>query len=164
MRIDVRGSEALKDMVLAINQSGRDVQRVIRTYTKSELTRPWLEAINQRASTTLERRVISATSVVSVSNQNVRIQSAGKGRKLSGGLNPKTDYAAIEFGANRGKQTSYNRKGHRVTRRTAVQLRPRNAKGYVFYPAASEMIPRLARLWVQTVVKLYGDIFDGKRG
>lgn len=163
MRIDVRGSDALKDMVLAINQSGRDVQRVIRLYTKSELTRPWLEAINKRASTALERRVISSTATVSVSNQNVRIQSAAKGRKLSGGLNPKTEFPAVEFGANRNKVTSYTRKGHRVKRRTAVQMRPRNKSGYVFYPAASEMIPRLARLWVQTVVKVYGDIFDGRK-
>lgn len=162
MRIDVRGSDALQDIVLAINQSDREVQRVIRTYTKSELTRPWLEAINQRASTTLERRVISATATVSVSNQNVRIQAAAKGRKLSGGLDPKTDFPAVEFGANRGKTTTYTRKGSRVKRHTARQMRPRKKGGYVFYPAAGEMIPRLARLWVQTVVKVYGDIFDGK--
>lgn len=162
MRIDVRGSDALRDMVLAINQSGREVQRVIRVYTKAELTRPWLESINRRASTQLERRVIAGTATVSVSNQNVRIQSAAKGRRLSGGLNPKVEFPAVEFGADRNKVTSYTRKGSRVKRHTARQMRPRNKSGYVFYPAAKEMIPRLARLWVQTVVKLYGDIFDGK--
>ena len=36
-----------------------------------------------------------------MSNQNVRIQAANKGRRLSGGLDPKTDYPAVEFGANR---------------------------------------------------------------
>jgi hypothetical protein len=161
MRIDVRGSDALRDVVLAINQSDRDVQRAIRTYTKAELTRPWLEAINKEATTSVERRVIAATATVSVSNQNIRIQSAAKGRKLSGGLQPKIDYAPVEFGSGRHK-TTYTRKGHKVTRTTGTQFKQPNRRGYVFYPAAARMIPRLASLWVQTVVKTYADIFDGK--
>lgn len=162
MRIDVRGSSELQTMVLAINRSQLEVQRAIRTFTKARITRPWLDEINERAATTLERRVISATATVAVSNQNIRIQSASKGRTMSGGLNPKTDYAAVEFGGAREKQVRYSRQGKRVTRHTARQLRARNTKGYVFYPAATKMIPRLASLWVQTVVKTYADIFDGK--
>jgi hypothetical protein len=106
--------------------------------------------------------VISATATIAVSDQNIRIQSAAKGRKLKGGLDPKVDYPAIEFGANREKVVTYTRKGHKVKRHTARQLQGRTASGKVFYPAASEMIPRLAKLWVQSVVKIYGDIFDGK--
>jgi hypothetical protein len=49
-----------------------------------------------------------------------------------------------------------------VTRNTTAQFKPRNRSGYVFYPAAKEMIPRLASLWVQTVVKTFADIFEGK--
>lgn len=161
MRIDVRGDDELRNVVRAINQSDREVQRAIRTFTKAELTRPWLEAINQEASTAVERRVISATATVAVSNQNIRIQSAAKGRKLSGGLQPKVDYAPVEFGSGRHK-TTYSRKGHWVTRTTGTQFKQPNRKGYVFYPAAERMIPRLASLWVQTVVKTFADIFDGK--
>jgi CRISPR/Cas system endoribonuclease Cas6 (RAMP superfamily) len=140
----------------------RDVQRVVRAYAKSEMVRPWLSEITSRASSTLEHRVISSTSTVAVSNQNVRVQAAAKGRRLSGGLDPKTDYPAVEFGANRGKRKTYTRKGHRVTRRTAVQLKPRRKSGYVFWPAAEEMIPRLAALWVQSIVKGIANVFDGK--
>lgn len=153
-------------MYLAINRSETYVRRAIRTFIKGELTQPWLNAINDRASTTLERRVISSTSTLTVSDQNVRIQSAAKGRTLRGGLNPKADYPAVEFGANRSKVATYRRGGRRasnsVTRHTARQLRPRNTRGYVFYPAAEAMIPRLASLIVQTVVKGYANIFDGK--
>jgi hypothetical protein len=49
-----------------------------------------------------------------------------------------------------------------VTRNTHAQFRGPRRKGYVFYPAAQEMIPRLASLWVQTVVKMTGDMFRGK--
>lgn len=161
MRIDARGSQELQDIVLAINRSDRDVQRVIRTYAKAELTRPWLEGIASRSNTTLERRVLAATATISVSNQNVRIQAAAKGRSLSGGLQPKVDYPGVEFGANRAKKKTYTRKGRRVTRRTAVQM-PARRKAGPFYRTAEAMIPRLARLWVQSVVKGYSNIFEGK--
>lgn len=149
-------------MILAINQSDREVRSAIRAFTKSELTRPWLEAINDRASSTLERRVISATSTIAVSDQNVRVQAASKGRRLSGGLQPKVDYPPVEFGAKQRK-TTYTRKGHRVTRNTTAQFKGRRPSGYVFFPAAREMVPRLASLWVQTVVKVYADIFEGRK-
>lgn len=162
MRIDIRGSRELQDVAIALKAMDRDVRRVIRTYTKAELTQPWLQSINQHASTPVEKRVIAGTATVAVSDQNIKISAAAKGRRLSGGMNPKTDYAAVEFGASREKKTRYVRKGHQVERRTARQMKPRNQRGYVFYPAATEMIPRLARLWVQTVVKLTADIFEGK--
>jgi hypothetical protein len=162
VRIDIRGSQELQDVALAIQSSDREVRSAIRTFTKARLTRPWLEAINKQASTALERRVIAATATVSVSDQNIRIQSAAKGRKLSGGLQPKVDYAPVEFGSGVHK-TTYARNGHRVTRKTGTQFKRPNRSGFVFYPAAAQMIPRLASLWVQTVVKTYADIFDGKR-
>lgn len=161
MRIDVRGSDELRDIVLAISQSDRDVQRAIRVHTKAQLAPAWGKEVVSQSSTRLENRVLAATTVVSVSNQNIRIQSASKGRKLSGGLIPKADYHPVEFGANDTKVT-YKRRGHTVTRNTRAQFKPHNRKGYVFYPAARRMIPRLASLWVQTVVKTYADIFDQK--
>jgi hypothetical protein len=161
MRLDINGSQELQDIARAIAASDAEVRKAIRVFTKAELTRPWLEAINSEASTTLERRVISSTATIAVSDVNIRIQSAAKGRRLKGGLNPKEDYAPVEFGAH-PKMTTYTRKGHKVTRNTHAQFKPQNRKGYVFYPAARKMIPRLASLWVQTVVKTYALIFDGK--
>jgi hypothetical protein len=68
----------------------------------------------------------------------------------------------VEFGAAH-KKVTYTRDGHRVTRNTTAQFKGRRRAGYVFYPAAKKMIPRLASLWVQTVVKTYADIFEGRR-
>ena len=162
MRVDARGSRELRDIAIAMQQLDTPVRRVIRLYTKSEPIRPWLDAINRRVTTVLERRVISATSTITTSDQNIRVQSAAKGRRLSQGLNPKTEYPAIEFGGNRESVTTYQRKGHTVRRHASRQLRARNSNGYVFYPAAREMFPRLASLWAQTIVRLIGDLFDGK--
>lgn len=162
MRIDVRGSKELQDVAIALQGMDRNLKRYIRAQTKAKMTTPWLEAIQSRASTSLERRVIASTATVATSDQNIRIQSAAKGRRLPGGLNPKTEYPAVEFGADRQKKNTYTRQGTRVTRHTARQMKPRNRKGYVFYPAAREMIPRLASLWVQTIVRTVADIFEGR--
>lgn len=160
-RIDVRGSRELQDVVVALKNSDAETRRAIRTFTKARMTRPWLEAINAEAGTTLERRVIAGTATVTTSDQNIRIASAGKGRRLSGGLQPKVDFPPVEYGAGH-KKKSYVRKGHRVTRNTTAQFKPHTRRGYVFWPAARKMVPRLASLWVQTVVKTYADIFEGK--
>ena len=144
-----------------MRNSDRETRRAIRTFTKARILRPWLESIRDEADTQLEQRVISATATVQVSDQNIRIQSAGKGRALSGGLQPKVDYPPVEWGAKHRKVT-YTRKGHRVTRNTTAQFKRHDRSGHVFYPAAREMIPRLASLWVQTVVKTFADIFEGR--
>jgi hypothetical protein len=161
VRIDVRGSAELRDVILALKNSGTEVRRAVRAYAKAEMVEPWRREILNRSATSLERKVISATATISVSDQNIRVQSAAKGRKLRGGLQPKYDYGPVEFGM-QPRKTAYTRKGHRVIRTTGTSFKGPNRSGYVFYPAAREMIPRLASLWVQTVVKVYADIFSGK--
>lgn len=166
MRIDVRGSDELRDLFIAIQGMDRDVRRYFRALTKSKMTTPYLQTIQNNARTPLERKVIAQTATLATSDQNVRLQAAGKGRALSGGLAPKFDYPAVEFGASRGKRTTYRgRRGgttFSVTRRTTQQLKPRNARGYVFYPTVTEIVPRLASLWAQTIVRGIGNLFDGK--
>jgi hypothetical protein len=110
--------------------------------------------------------VIVDTAVVSVSNQNIRVQSAGRGRPLSGGLDPKIHYSPVEFGAHaKGKtysRTSPKGKRHSVTRVMGTQFKPFRKKGYVFWPAAEEMTPRIASLYVQTVVRTIAEALEGK--
>lgn len=167
MRLDVRESRELLATIYAIRSLDKTIQKMVRQQTKRIAAPEWKKALAQRTATRLENRVLVDTSVISVSNQNVRAQSASKGRPLSGGLNPKTDYPAIEYGAEDDTQV-YNRtsrKGgtHKVTRHTARQLRRRNPDGYVFGPAAGEMIPRLAALFVQTTVRTIAEAIRGKQ-
>lgn len=167
MRLDVLKSRELLATIYAIRSLDKTIQKMIRQETKRIAAPEWSEALGRRANTALERQVIVNTAVVSVSNQNVRAQSANKGRPLSGGLNPKTDYPAVEWGADDDTQVYERRskKGgtHKVTRRTAAQLKRRSATGYVWGPTVKEMIPRLARLWVQTTVRTIANAINGKQ-
>ncbi|GAB6856473.1 hypothetical protein [Microbacterium xylanilyticum] len=167
MRIDVTNSRELLAVIYAVRSLDKTIQKMVRQETKRIAAPEWSEALRRRADSALEQKVIVGTAVVSVSNQNVRVQSANKGRPLSGGLSPKTDFPAVEYGADDDTQTykRRSRKGgtHNVTRHTAAQLKRRNARGYVFGPAASEMIPRLARLWVQTTVRTIAEALKGNQ-
>ena len=166
MRLDVLTSRELLATIYAIRSLDKTIQKMIRQQTKSMAAPEWTKALAQRADTALEQQVIVNTAVVAVSNQNVRAQSANKGRLLSGGLDPKTDYPAIEWGADDDTQAYMrrSRKGgtHSVKRHTARQLK-RRSSGYVWGPTVQEMIPRLARLWVQTTVRTIAEAIDGKQ-
>lgn len=167
--ISVLNSRELTATVLAIHSAPKEIRKNIRQYTKSEIVLPWTSEITKRAGRSPRPheavRAIAATSRVQVSDRAVRVTAgASKRAVLSGGLIPFQDARKIEFGSMGQKVTTYNRKGHKVTRHTDRQLRPLTRKGSVFYPAAGEMQPRLLALWVQTTVRTILDALDGKGG
>jgi len=165
--IDINGAPALQAAVLGLRRAEKDIQKQVRTQTREKLLPEWQKAVRERADTRLEQRVLADTARVKMSNQNVRLSSATVGRKLSGGLDPKTQAAAAEFGADRNVKVTYDarsRKGktYKVTRHTRAQLRPVRKGGYAVFPAAKELIPRFAALWVQTVVRTFHEGIEGK--
>jgi len=167
MRLDVTKSRELLAMLAAIRALDTTLAKLIRQQTKRIAEPEWRNAIHRRATTRYENRVMSQTATVAVSNQNVRAASAMKGRALSGGFQPKVNWPAVEFGMNPEPitYTARNRRGttYKVTRKHGGQFKPRNRKGYVFWPAAEEMVPRLAALWVQTAVRTIATAFEGKQ-
>lgn len=169
IRVSARTNAELRGTVLAIKTLDRDLRKQLRRGTKEVAGMAWGRELTRRASTTLEHRVLADTARVAVSDQNVRIIAAGARRRVtSGGLRPIEYGRAIEFGANRAKRSTYRatRRGttYTITRRTAAQLRPRRKGGYVFFPAAAEMIPRLLAMWTQTTVRTIHEAFEGRRG
>jgi hypothetical protein len=167
-RIDAKASREFQAILFAIKSTDRDVRAAIRKHTKAISTKEWQQAMREQASTRLESRVLAATARVAVSDQNIRLSAATVGRPLSGGLKPSDDYAGVEFGAG-PRRTSYqstSRRGNRytATRNTRAQLRPRNRKGYVFFPAVVRMVPRIASLWAQTVVRTLMEKWGLERG
>lgn len=167
LRISVFDSKILQATILAIRAANKDLQGEIRRFTKSELAPEWQAGLASRASTALESRVLVDTARVTVSNQNITLKSASVGKSLSGGLQPKLDYAPVAFGADPAKVAAYEThskrgKPYRVTRHTQRQFKPAIKSGYVVYPTAANIIPRLASLWVQTAIRTIMDGVDRK--
>lgn len=167
LRVSAYSSRQLQAVIVALKHTDRDTRKQIRTQTKTIIDPIWRKTVAEHATTRLEQRVLAQTARVAVSDQNVTLKSAVVGKRLLGGLNPKTDYAAVEFGAERGHYRQYearSRKGRSFTvkRRTTMQLRDRKRTGHVVYPAASEVIPRLLALWAQTVARSLHEALESR--
>jgi hypothetical protein len=167
VRISVLNDERLQAALLALRAFEKTMLGQIRRHTKAIGQPEWQTAVRGRTSTTLEDRVLGATARMQVSNQNVTLKSASIGRALSGGARPVDLGRAVEFGSNmkqsRVTQRSKRGKPYSYTRKTGKQFRPPNRKGYAVYPAAAQMIPRFAALWVQTIVRTFYEAAEGKR-
>lgn len=168
MRISVFNSDRLQALILALRGFDRTVQGEIRRRTKAIGQPEWQAAVRGESSTRLETRALADTARMRVSNQNVMLQSAGVGRPLSkNGAKPSEIYGGVEFGANpkRTRVTATSRRGKSYTyeRNTTRQFKSSNRKGYAVYPAAANMIPRFAALWVQTAVRTFYETMEGKR-
>lgn len=167
LRIDAKSSRELQALILSIRRSDKEVQAQIRKHTKPMVQAEWKKGLAEHAMTRFEHRVLVDTARVAVSNQNVRLKSGGLAKKLSGGGRARELAAAAEFGANQDTKTKYgqiSKRGKRYTveRHSTRQLRPRKKTGYVVYPTAAEIIPRLAALWTQTAVRTLYEAFEKK--
>lgn len=171
--ISAYSSRELLAIIAALKAAPADWRRAIRSETRSVALKEWTTALERRAasvpevSTALVSATLVRTARVKVSDQNVTLTAASVGRKLKGGLLPSEKWAGIEFGANREAFTEYRAtRGGRafsVKRRTKRQLPPRARGGHVAYPAASEVIPRIAALWAQTVARSIHEALEGGR-
>lgn len=166
LRISAHSSKQLQAVILASKQVERETRAQIRKHTRDIVRPEWERAVRERASTRLEHRVLGDTARAVVSDQNVTLKTAHIGRALSGGLKPSEAWGPVEFGAD-GRRTSYTGRRGSTTfpvnaRRTTLQFRPVNRRGYVAYPAAADIIPRIASLWAQTAVRTLHEAFESR--
>lgn len=168
LRLDVKNSRELQATILAIRNAPKEIQKRIRDHTKQALLPEWQQGLREHADTRLQHRVLADTAKASVSNQNVRLASAGSAKRLSGGLSPSRNGRAVEFGIDPRKPLKYtrkNRKGggsHTVNRRIGNAFGSRAARGNAVFPTAAALIPRFASLWIQTTVRTFYEALEGK--
>lgn len=165
LRISALVSRELLASITALKGFDREVRKEIRQHTKTMAAPEWQKAVREHAATRLEHRVLADTARVAVSDRNVQLQSARIGRSLAGGLKPSDLAGPVEFGAYPRQRTieARSRKGksYSYRRHTTRQFRrPNDNKGYAVYPAAADIIPRIASLWVQTVVRTFAELAE----
>ena len=169
LRVDARASREIQAILFGMRRAEPEINRSIRRYTKEAIVPEFQRSMAEHADPRLEHRALVRNAKATVSNQNIKLTAGRTGRALSGGLLPKRDAHAVEFGGDRAAKRTYearSRKGNRfsVTRRTRAQLRPRRDRGWVFHPTAAAMIPRILSLWTQIVVREFNEALEGKRG
>jgi hypothetical protein len=141
VQLDVRRSPSLTAAIQVMATMPREAAKETRKYSKAVIVPEWKKALSDAAppARMFQTRLVKPSTVY-VTDRGVRLVS-GKGALVR----------QTEFGGAREAYTTYRREGHRVTRRTQRQFWNYRQKGHVVYPSASEMIPRIAALWVQTI-------------
>lgn len=167
MRISVHVSPELQAALTRIRELPTETRKQIRQWTKADALPIWQREVAEHVETRVEALVIGRTARVAVTDRGVRLQAARVGRPLRGGLNPKTQWHAVEFGGDQDVRrkvayTSSRGKNYDITRHTQRQLRPRRETGYVAYPAIARSVPRLASLWLQTIVRAGHEALEGR--
>lgn len=149
-RVSALGSPELRAIVLSLKQVERGIRKDIRTETRTIAVAQWQDELARRARTEQAARMLVRTARVKVSDQNVTLTSASSKRKaLSGGATPYRMGKAWEFGSPRTDRQRYGWPAP-------------NRAGYVFYPAAAVIIPRLLALWGQIVFRRIAESLEGE--
>lgn len=167
MRISAHVSPQLRAMLARIRELPTETRKQVRVATKASALPIWRESVAVHVTSRADGIAFAKTARVAVSDRGVSLQAARIGKPLSGGLNPRTNWQALEFGGDPAKRRpveTASRKGTRytVTRHTQRQLRPRRKTGYVVFPAVSEAIPRVMSLWLQTIARAGHEALKGK--
>lgn len=166
--IDVRSSDELLGVILSVKSAPKNIQQNIKKWAKADIVPAWQEELQAQHATPAQQRLLVDTGRATVTNTTVNLRSGGINASVSGGLNTDSEsYKAEEFGANvylthKVRETSRRGRSYIVTRHTQRQFLPYNKQGYVVYPAARKVIPRVAALWVATIVRTMHDAFEGK--
>ena len=159
-RISLLVSDELATLVQAIRGLDREVRAQNRKHTKQIADPAWKEEVRGRVNTRIETRVLSDSARTAVSDSNIILKSGGVGKVSSGTLKSALNKGA-EFGADPNKMTEYkSRAGNTFTRRAGRKFKLMRRNGYVVYPAARAIIPRMASLWVQTTVRTIHEVFE----
>lgn len=167
LRVSAYSSQELLTVLRGLRNLDRETKKHLRRSLKAIAEQAWKQALAQHADTKLEHRVLVDSGRVRVSDQNVRLTSASLSRSLKGGLKPSANYGPVEFGANPrpGARESVRNKSGTEFQRHRDPNRPfkrPNRKGYVVYPAAASVIPRILAMYVQTFVRAIHEALEGK--
>jgi len=159
VQLDARRSPSLAAAIEVMATMPREVAKTTRAYSKSIIAPEWRKGLAERAPAPVFHDRLVKPSTVYVTDRGARL--------VAGSDRADNFTRETEFGARRNEFNEYsrrNRRGgkHRVRRRTAAQFWNFKPKGYVVYPTASDMIPRIAALWVQTVYRTAHDMLEAR--
>lgn len=164
--LDVRKSPELQAAILGMKRANKEIRLEIYKRARTELGGEWVPALQSRASSLAEQRVLVKGARTKVSTEGFSMVAATSNKQLSGGLVPSRDYAGFEWGARTRRETFSQRspKGRRyeVTKMINRQFHGRQKEGQIVMESASKLGTRLVALWVKTIVETYRDAMNGE--
>lgn len=157
MAVKVSGIDEAVAASYALRRSDAELRREMTGNIRSVVNPMWQGAVRERGRRRVDEAVLTKGARV-VAGARPSLVAASSSRELAGGLVPRDDWQAFEFGATSDAETTYSRRtrsGGRasVTRHTRRQLPPRYASGRVLYKAVGAIGGRVFSLWAQTAIR-----------
>lgn len=163
--LSVYGSDQLQAAVLAMRAADKDLRRDINTRARAVMGPEWTKSLSARL-THPSQRVITAGARIASGNPPQLVAGNSK-RRIGRGLIPSQHWAGFEYGAatyaSPYERTSSKGVRHKVKRNTRAHLPGRTKRGHFIGPTVRDILPRLAALWVQTIIRTYLDALEGKQ-
>lgn len=161
MRISVFESKELRAAIVTMKGLDRDIAANVRKHVRGQLLPIWRTELAQHSTTKLENRVLVDSARVTVTDKQATIKSGAGAKRLSGGGTITQLAPATEFGVNQTKPRPVtNRKGTTYKRRVGTAFHKRKRAGYVAWPAVADGVPRIAAVWVGTIMRTVHDTFE----
>lgn len=156
---DVRRSPELQAAIFGYRRANAEVRKGINADVRREIGGRWKTALDRRASTDMERSIITKGARARAGADRFSLLAATSRKPLRGGLVPSYEWAGAEFGA-RSKQVTVqtrSRKGKAYTATKWVnrQFKGRVSEGRIAYDAASEIGTWAVAQWVRFIVDQY---------
>lgn len=153
--------DELRAAVLAMKRADKAIRSDISARMRGAMSPEWKRIVGARAATKLERRLLLPGTRIAAGNPPALVAASGT-RRFGNGLTPNRHAPGVEFGAHDGESEVVNRRGTRYERHTMRHLPARRRAGRVVYPAAAELLPRIAAYWTQSIIRAFLDAADGK--
>lgn len=158
-------SGPVKAAAAALQRAGTEANGKIIQATAGTMSAAFGEEISRSAGSAVQQAVIGAGAESHGSGFGLEM-SANHGTTLSGGTITPQAGRGFEFGSlHAGAPTTYtqrsrNGKRYTVTRQSDRQMPTRSTRGWVAYPAASRVFPRVLQMWMQIIVKTAHDAIE----
>ena len=162
----VQPTRELAATVVAMRAAGPTLKAALLKYSDLYMRPAWTGSLAARPGSRTQRRVMNAGAIAYAYPDGFTMLAANTSTPLSGGAVPNELGRAFEFGTAEREPRTYSRRSpkgtvHRVTRVTTAQMPTRSRSGWIVFPAARVIGPRLLSLWSQTVKRTLADAVDG---
>lgn len=157
---------ALRASVLALKVADKEIRSDISKRMRGTMNPVWQSEVTSRAPGGMAARLLTTGVRIAAGNPPALVAASGN-RKVGRGLSPNRNAAGYEFGASDAMRTQNSGRGPKKSyqRHVMRHLPGRNRKGRAVYPAAAEVLPRVASFWAQSVVKAFMDAVEkGQEG
>lgn len=154
----------LRAAALAARAASRDVRNQLYRNVRETMKPVWTSGLEAHMSQPRDVLLVAGAKV-QAGNPPSLVTATTK--KKVGGLIANQNWAGFEWGANRAQKHIYERtykggKTGRVERAVLAGHPQRRRVGRVISPTVRQILPRIASLWVQTVVRTYMDAIEGQ--